>query len=50
MLSRDYTSSPDYTTLETEMNLYLATQENLPLRVSYEREMIRLVHRLPFNL
>ena len=45
LLSREYTSSCQADTLEAEMNLYLATSENLPHRVAYEREDIQLVFR-----
>eukprot|EP00092_Neocalanus_flemingeri_P000284 GFUD01000304.1.p1 GENE.GFUD01000304.1~~GFUD01000304.1.p1 ORF type:complete len:719 (+),score=214.29 GFUD01000304.1:251-2407(+) len=45
LLSREYTTSCQADTLEAEMNLYLATSENLPHRVAYEREDIQLVFR-----
>jgi len=45
LLSREYTTSNQADTLEAEMNLYLATTENLPHRVAYEREDVQLVFK-----
>jgi len=45
LLSREYTTSSQVKILESEMNLYLATSENLPHRVAYEREDIQLVFK-----
>ena len=45
LLSRDYTTSNQADMLEAEMNLYLATSENLPHRVAYEREDVQLVFK-----
>jgi len=45
LLSREYTTSNQADILEAEMNLYLATTENLPHRVAYEREDVQLVFK-----
>jgi hypothetical protein len=45
LLSREYTTSCQADMLEAEMNLYLATSENLPHRVAYEREEVQLVFK-----
>lgn len=45
LLSREYTTSCQANMLEAEMNLYMATSENLPHRVAYEREDIQLVFK-----
>ena len=45
LLSREYSSASDFTTLEKELNLYLATSENLPHRAAYERGDVENVYR-----
>ena len=46
LLSRAYTDpSSSVATLEAEMNLYLATSENLPHRIAYEKEELQLIHK-----
>jgi len=46
LLSRAYTDpSSSAATLEAEMNLYLATSENLPHRIAYEKEELQLIHK-----
>jgi hypothetical protein len=46
LLSRQYLEGEDPALLEAEMNLYLATQENLPHRVAYSHQQINLVSRM----
>jgi hypothetical protein len=45
LLSKEYTTSCEADMLEAEMNLYLATSENLPHRVAYEREEVQLLFK-----
>ena len=45
LLTKDYTSAKDFNTLEKELNLYLATSENLPHRAAYERDDVELVYK-----
>jgi len=46
LLSREYVEdSQDQPLLESEMNLYLATQENLPHRVAYQHKEIQLINK-----
>ena len=45
LLSREYTTSSQADMLEAEMNLYLATAENLPHRVAYERGDVQLLFK-----
>ena len=44
LLSREYTD--DLNMLEAEMNLYLATQENLPHRLAYSHQDLIILERL----
>ena len=41
-LSREYTTSKEFKVLEEEMNLHLATSENLPHRAAYDRNDVKL--------
>jgi len=43
--TRDYTCDQGFDVLEEEMNLYLATQQNLPHRVFYERGDLRRIDK-----
>ena len=43
LLSREYTDDPNL--LEAEMNLHLATQENLPHRLAYSHEDLIILER-----
>ena len=45
LLSKEYTTSCQADMLEAEMNLYLATEENLPHRLAYEREEVQLLFK-----
>ena len=45
LLTKEYTSAQDFSTLEKELNLYLATSENLPHRAAYERDDVQLVYK-----
>ena len=45
LLTKEYTSAQDFNILEKELNLYLATSENLPHRVAYERDDVQLVYK-----
>ena len=44
-LSRDFTSSAEFSVLEAEMNLHLATSENIAHRTAYSRDEVDLVFR-----
>ena len=44
-LSRDFTSSTEFSVLEAEMNLHLATAENIAHRTAYSRDEVDLVFR-----
>ena len=45
LLTRDYTSSRDFRLLEQEMNLHLATQENIAHRTAYDRDEVEMIFR-----
>ena len=45
ILTREYTTSQDYKTLVEEMNLHLATSENLPHRTAYDRDTVKLLFK-----
>ena len=44
-LSREYTTSKDYEVLEEEMNLHLATSENVAHRTAYDRDEVVLIFK-----
>ena len=45
ILTRDYTSAREFRVLEEEMNLQLATQENIAHRTAYDRDEVQMVFR-----
>ena len=45
LLTREYSTAPDFTTLEKELNLHLATCDNLPHRAAYERDDVEIVYK-----
>ena len=45
LLTQDFTSAKEFRLLEEEMNLHLATQENIALMAAYDRDEVQMVFR-----